>query len=60
MSENAPPENVRQAAAVVSAYLTEQETRKLSDEEFAKLTPRERIEYCRRFDQGQFTRKGDR
>jgi hypothetical protein len=51
-----PPEDVRQAAAKVEAYVRQQENRKVSDEEFARMSPRERIDYCRRFDQRQFNK----
>jgi hypothetical protein len=46
-----PPEDVRQAAAKVEAYVTQQENRKVTDEEFARMNARDRIEYCRRFPQ---------
>ena len=46
-----PPEDVRQAAAKVEAYVTQQENRKVTDEEFARMNARDRIEYCRRFTQ---------
>ena len=46
-----PPEDVRQAAAKVEAYVTQQENRKITDEEFARMNARDRIEYCRRFTQ---------
>jgi hypothetical protein len=49
MSENKPPENVRAAAAVVNSWVTEQEQRKVTDEEFARMNAHDRIEYCRRF-----------
>ena len=48
-----PPEDVRQAAAKVEAYVTQQENRKVTDEEFARMSARERLDYCRRFDQRQ-------
>ena len=51
-----PPEDVRQAAAKVAAYVTQQENRKVTDEEFARMSPRERLDYCRRFDQRQFNK----
>jgi hypothetical protein len=46
-----PPEDVRQAAAKVGAYVTQQENRKVTDAEFARMNARDRIEYCRRFTQ---------
>ena len=46
-----PPEDVRQAAAKVEAYVTQQENRKVTDEEFARMNVRDRIDYCRRFSQ---------
>jgi hypothetical protein len=54
MTENKPPDNVRAAAAVVNAWVTEQENHKVTDEEFARMNARDRLEYCRRFDQRQF------
>ena len=51
-----PPEDVRQAAAKVEAYVTQQENRKVTDEEFARMSARERLDYCRRFDQRQFNK----
>ena len=53
-NKNLPPEDVRQAAAKVEAYVTQQENRKVTDEEFARMSPRERIDYCRKFDQTKF------
>lgn len=32
---------------------------KVSDEQFAKMSPRERLDYTRQFDQSQFQRNGD-
>jgi hypothetical protein len=53
-NKNPAPESVRAAAVVVNAWVTEQEQRKVSDEEFARMSPRERLDYCRKFPQGQF------
>jgi hypothetical protein len=46
-----PPEDVRQAAAKVEAYVTQQENRRVTDAEFVRMSSRERIDYCRRFPQ---------
>lgn len=52
MSNNSatPPPEVQAAAATVKAYL-DQQTPRLSEAELADLSPAERIDYCRRFDQ---------
>jgi hypothetical protein len=52
-----PPTDVTFAAAVVETWLNKQPNNqqgKVSDEQFTKMTPAERIDYCRRFDQTQF------
>jgi hypothetical protein len=46
-----PPDHVKAAAAVVDQWVREQETRRLSADEIARLTPAERLDYCRRFNQ---------
>jgi hypothetical protein len=46
-----PPDHVKASAAVVAQWVREQETRRLSVDEIAKLTPAQRLDYCRRFDQ---------
>ena len=50
MTDNPPPA-VAAAAAVVDQWVREQETRRLSADEIAKLTPAQRLDYCRRFRQ---------
>jgi hypothetical protein len=42
-----------QSAAVVDGWLKQQQRTNLSAEEIAKLSPAERIDYCRRFDQSK-------
>ena len=51
MTGRPPNENERRAAEIVNRYVTEQENRKVTDEEFARMNARDRIEYCRRFPQ---------
>jgi hypothetical protein len=46
-----PNAEERRAAEIVNRYVTEQENRKVTDEEFARMNARDRIEYCRRFTQ---------
>jgi hypothetical protein len=46
-----PSDGVKAAAVVVDQWVREQETRRLSADEIAKLTPAQRLDYCRRFDQ---------
>jgi hypothetical protein len=48
---SAPPDHVRAAAAVVDHWVREQETRQLTADEIAKLSPAKRLDYARRFDQ---------
>ena len=55
MTSAGPPDSVRAAAAVVDAWVREQETRRLTPEELAKLTPAQKLDYCRRFDQTKMT-----
>lgn len=47
-----PPPNVQAAAAVVQAYLDSQQG-PLSAEAYAKLSPAEKLDYSRRFDQSK-------
>jgi hypothetical protein len=51
MTGRPPNDEERRAAEVVIRYVTEQENRKVTDEEFARMNARDRIEYCRRFPQ---------
>lgn len=51
MSSAGPPDNVKAAAAVVEQWVREQETRRLSTAEIAKLTPAQRLDYARLWDQ---------
>jgi hypothetical protein len=55
MSQNQPPPNVAAAALVVETWLREQDQQTLprSPEEIAKMSARERIDYCRQFDQSK-------
>jgi hypothetical protein len=54
MSEKLPPPEVQAAAKIVNDWLAHQETARVSEAEFQKMSARDRIEYCRRFDQRQF------
>jgi hypothetical protein len=60
----APPAHVTFSAAVVQAWLDKenpgQGSNKATDEQFAKMSAAERIDYCRRFDQTQFQQTKDR
>jgi hypothetical protein len=47
----APPPHVTAAASVVETYLREQSASPKSADEIRKMSPRDRIDYCRRFDQ---------
>jgi hypothetical protein len=51
MTGATPPDDVKAAAAVVDVWVRQQENRQLSAEEIAKLSPAERLDYSRRFDQ---------
>ena len=51
MTGRPPNDEERRAAEVVNRYVTEQENRKVTDAEFARMNARDRIEYCRRFTQ---------
>jgi hypothetical protein len=59
MTNNNPPNDVTFAAAVVQSWLDRQQSQpgqgKVGDEVFAKMSAAERIEYCRQFDQQQFS-----
>jgi len=57
-----PPEHVRAAAAVVESWVCEQESasRKVSDKQFAKMTPAQRLDYARQFPQDQFQKSNGR
>jgi hypothetical protein len=55
----APPPHIAAAAAQVRQWLDgqalpQQPGGKVSDEQFAKMSARERIDYARQFDQAQF------
>ena len=57
-----PPAHVTFSAAVVQAWLDKEQPggqSKATDEQFAKMTAAERIDYCRRFDQKQFQTSKD-
>jgi hypothetical protein len=49
MTGRPPNDEERRAAGIVNRYVTEQENRKVTDEEFAWMNARDRIDYCRRF-----------
>ena len=49
---NTPPPHVAAAAKVVNDWLAGAEGR-LSNEEHAKLSPAQKLDYCRRFDQSK-------
>jgi hypothetical protein len=58
-----PPAHITFSAAVVEKWLSEQPGQgpnKVTDEQFAKMSPAERIAYCRRWDQSQFSNKDGR
>jgi hypothetical protein len=55
-TSGAPPPHVAQAAQVVDQWLRQQPAARVSDAEFAKMSPAERIAYTRRFDQTQFSK----
>lgn len=49
---NTPPAHVAAAAAVVNGWLNQVEKpTRVSDEQFAKMSAEDRIEYCRRLPQ---------
>jgi hypothetical protein len=51
-----PPRHVTEAAAVIESWVRDREQSqvRVSDAEFAKMSPRDRINYARGFDQSQF------
>ena len=53
-----PPAHVTFSAAVVQAWLDKEQPgqglNKVTDEQFAKMSAAERLDYARRFDQSQF------
>jgi hypothetical protein len=51
MAANEPPPHIAAAAAQVQAYLDEQNPTPKSAAEIAGMSPRDRINYCRQFDQ---------
>ncbi|WP_315729135.1 hypothetical protein [Bradyrhizobium sp. SZCCHNS2015] len=46
-----PPPHVAQAAAIVDGWLREVENRQLTAEEIRKLSPAEKLDYSRKFNQ---------
>jgi len=65
MTTNAPPPEVAAAAAVVDAWLRKSppvvaDTKptpqggRVSDEQYARMTPAQKLDYARQFDQRQF------
>jgi hypothetical protein len=48
-----PPDNVKAAAAVVDAWLAEQQTLRATPEEIARMSFAERLDYARRFKQSE-------
>jgi hypothetical protein len=54
MTEKLPPPEVQAAAKIVNDWLAQQQTVRVSEAEFQKMSSRGRLEYCRRFDQRQF------
>jgi hypothetical protein len=53
MSGATPPAAVAAAAATVEKWLGEQSGARKSDEEVARMSPRERLNYSRSFDQSK-------
>jgi len=51
MSEKFPPPFVQRGAGDVNWWLDQQNATPLSPEQIAKLTPAQKLDYCRRFDQ---------
>jgi hypothetical protein len=57
----APPPDVAAAAAVVQKWLDSgQQPPRVTDEQYAKMTPAQRLDYARSFDQSQFLARGTR
>jgi hypothetical protein len=50
---DAPPPHIAAAAAQVERWLAEQNPTPKSADEVARMTPRDRINYCRQFDQAK-------
>jgi hypothetical protein len=48
-----PPAHVEAAAAIVDAWLSAGEANVLTAEQIAKLSPADRLDYARRFDQSK-------
>lgn len=46
-----PPPDVAVAAAKVEQWLRGQEQQRVSEEQFSKMSPAQRLDYCRRFPQ---------
>jgi len=53
MYDKYPPLSVELSAKRVQQWLDEQERTPKSAEEIARMSPAERIDYCRRFDQSK-------
>ena len=60
MTGRPPNDEERRAAEVVNRYVTEQENRKVTDEEFARMNARERLNYARQWDQSTMPAWRDR
>ena len=59
---NSPPTDVTFAAAVVQSWLDRQQPgqgNKVTDEQFAKMSAAERLNYARQFPQEQFQQQKD-
>ena len=59
---NSPPTDVTFAAAVVQSWLDQQNPAgqgKVSDEVYRAMTPAQRLDYARQFDQKQFQSNKD-
>ena len=46
-----PPPDIQRAAGQVQTWLDQQNAKPKSPEEIAKMTPAQRLDYCRLFDQ---------
>jgi hypothetical protein len=58
-----PPAHVTFSAAVVQAWLDKEQPggqSRVSDEVYRAMTPAQRLDYARRFDQTQFQQQKDR
>lgn len=60
MAATPPPEVAAAAAAVVDNWLKSAPQNPVSDEQYKAMTPAQRIDYARRFDQTQFLPHGRR